>query len=103
MVYHIVYHYEKLGIDPKSKTIIFSDSLNVEKAVALQKVASPLMKVAFGIGTHLTNDVKGTTPANIVIKLVEINGIPVVKLSDTPGKAIGDPKAIEVAKWTFGL
>lgn len=102
-LHKIVYHYEKLGIDPKSKTIIFSDSLNVEKAVALQKIASPLMKVAFGIGTHLTNDINGTTPANIVIKLVEINRIPVVKLSDTPGKAIGDPRAIEVAKWTYGL
>ena len=102
-LHKIVAHYKKLGIDPKSKTIVFSDSLNVEKAIKLQKVASPLMKVAFGIGTHLTNDIPNTTPANIVIKLVEINGIPVVKLSDTPGKAIGDPRAIEVAKWTFGI
>jgi len=102
-LHKMVAHYEKLGIDPKSKTIVFSDSLNIKKAVALQKVASPLMKVAFGIGTHLTNDIPNTIPANIVIKLVEINGIPVVKLSDTPGKAIGDPKAIEVAKWTYGL
>ena len=59
--------------------------------------------MSFGIGTHLTNDVPSTIPANIVIKLIAIDGIPVIKLSDDPGKAIGDPKAINVAKWTFGI
>lgn len=98
-----VAHYKSLGIDPKSKSIIYSDSLNVGKAVLYQRASEPHIKCAFGIGTHLTNDVEGTVPANIVIKLVEIDGVPVVKLSDDPGKAIGDPKAIDVAKWTFGI
>jgi len=98
-----VAHYKSLGIDSKTKTIIYSDSLNVGKCAFYQRATAPSMKCAFGIGTHLTNDVPGTTPANIVIKLVEIDGIPVVKLSDDPGKAIGDPKAIDVAKWTFGI
>jgi nicotinate phosphoribosyltransferase len=96
-----VKHYRDLGIDPMSKTIIFSDSLNIDKACLYQRASEKHIKCAFGIGTNLTNDVPGTVPANIVIKLVEIDGIPVVKLSDDPGKAIGDPKAIDVAKWTF--
>jgi nicotinate phosphoribosyltransferase len=98
-----IYHYERLRIDPKSKTIVFSDSLDVDKCVELQKAFGDKIKLSFGIGTHLTNDVPGTTPTNIVIKLVGIDGIPVVKLSDDMRKAIGDPKALDVALWTFGL
>ena len=96
-----VQHYKNLGIDPMSKTIIFSDGLNVGKACLYQRASERHIKCAFGIGTHLTNDVRETTPANVVIKLVEIDGIPVVKLSDNPDKSIGDPKAIDVAEWTF--
>jgi nicotinate phosphoribosyltransferase len=73
----------------------------LEKAAFYRRCCGSRIKCAFGIGTNLTNDIPETTPANIVIKMVEINGIPVVKLSDDPGKAIGDPKAIDVAKWTF--
>jgi len=97
-----VAHYKSLGIDPKTKTIIYSDSLNVDKCAFYQRASAPNMKCSFGIGTYLTNDVPGTRPANIVIKLVEIDGIPVVKLSDDPGKAVGDPAAISNARWTFG-
>ena len=96
-------HYKAKRIDPTSKMIIFSDALNVAKCVEIKWQLTGKIGVSFGIGTHLTNDVPGTTPANIVIKLVEINDIPVVKLSDDPGKAIGDSKAIDVAKWTFGI
>lgn len=96
-------HYKSLGIDPKSKAVIFSDGLDVGKACLYQRATEPHMKCSFGIGTHLTNDIPGTVPANVVIKLVEIDGVPVVKLSDNPTKAIGDPKAIDVAKWTFGI
>jgi nicotinate phosphoribosyltransferase len=98
-----IYHYERLRIDPKSKTIVFSDSLDVDKCVELQKAFGDKIKLSFGIGTHLTNDVPGTTPTNIVIKLTGIDGIPVVKLSDDMRKAIGDPKALDIALWTFGL
>ena len=93
--------YELLRIDPRTKAIIFSDSLTVDKACYLQMACRDRMKSSYGIGTHLTNDIPGTTPANIVIKLVQIDDVSVVKLSDDPGKAIGDPKAIDVAKWTF--
>jgi len=99
----MINHYKWLRVDPMSKTIIFSDSLDVPKCISLQREFAQQTKVAFGIGTNLTNDVPGTISANIVIKLVEIDNVPVVKLSDDPKKAIGDPKAIDVAKWTFGI
>ena len=84
------------------------DSLNVEKAIKIKKYCGDAMKVVFGIGTHFSNDYnKASDPTqkspalNMVIKLFEINRIPCVKLSDTPGKASGDTDAIRVAKWTF--
>jgi nicotinate phosphoribosyltransferase len=95
--------YREMGIDPKTKTIIYSDSLTVGKCCLYQRATEKHFKCAFGVGTHLTNDVEGTTPANIVIKLVQIDDVPVVKLSDDPGKAIGDPAAVSNARWTFGL
>jgi len=92
--------YEKRGIDPKSKTILFSDGLNVDKALDIEAKAAGRIKVAFGIGTHLTNDFEDSPALNMVIKLTKCNGIPVVKLSDDQGKEIGDSDAIKVAKWT---
>jgi len=98
-------HYKKLGIDPKSKTIIFSDGLNVDKAIKIREAFTrdgrPLIKVAFGIGTNLTNDFPENPALNMVIKLRKINEISVIKLSDEPGKETGNPSAIKVAKWTF--
>lgn len=93
--------YKKLGIDPKSKTIVFSDSLNVDKAIAIQERFYGRIGVSFGIGTHFSNDIPDSQPLNIVIKLRSINNIDVVKLSDDPGKATGDRDALRVAMWTF--
>lgn len=97
----VIKHYESLGIDPKSKTVVFSDGLNVDKALLIQKTFEGRIKVSFGIGTHLTNDFD-TKALNMVIKLRSIDGIPVVKISDEPGKETGDERALEVAHWTFG-
>jgi len=97
----IITHYKGLGIDPKSKTIVFSDSLNVKKAIELNEYCKGRIKCSFGIGTHFTNDFKESKALNIVIKLYKANGKPVVKLSDDPGKAIGEPDAIRVMKWLF--
>ena len=97
----VIRHYESLNIDPLSKTIVFSDGLDVNEAIRIQKHFAGRIKTSFGIGTAITNDC-GARPLNIVIKLFEINGTPAVKLSDTPGKETGDPKAIEYAKWVFG-
>ncbi|MBD9484480.1 nicotinate phosphoribosyltransferase [Pseudomonas sp. PDM14] len=79
-------HYEKLGIDPMSKTLVFSDGLNLEKALRLYRALHGRINVSFGIGTNLTCDIPGVEPMNIVIKMTACNGQPVAKISDTPGK-----------------
>lgn len=80
-------HYKKLGIDPKTKTLLFSDSLNFEKATAIRQHFKDRTNVAFGIGTYLTNDLP-VPPLNIVFKMIECNGKPVAKLSNCSGKAM---------------
>lgn len=95
-------HYQKNGINPLFKYIIFSDGLNLKKVEEITKACKGRIGISFGIGTNLTNDV-GLKPMNIVMKLIaaqSINGdwIPTVKLSDEHGKYTGDPKMIELAK-----
>lgn len=80
-------HYQALHIDPHSKRLVFSDSLDISKAIALYRHFADRIQLGFGIGTHLTNDL-GVQPLNIVMKLVRCNGEPVVKLSDAPGKTL---------------
>ncbi|MEB6379067.1 nicotinate phosphoribosyltransferase [Leclercia adecarboxylata] len=86
-------HYQSLGIDPMSKVLVFSDNLDLPKAVALYRHFSSRVNLSFGIGTRLTCDIPQVKPLNIVIKLVECNGKPVAKLSDSPGKTICHDKA----------
>lgn len=95
-------HYERLGINPLHKTIIFSDGLNAEKVETITKYCKGKIGISFGIGTNLTNDV-GLRPMNIVMKLTEISSydIPwtgVVKLSDEGNKHTGKLRDIELAK-----
>jgi nicotinate phosphoribosyltransferase len=80
-------HYRKLRIDARTKRLVFSDGLNVKKALALYAHFADRVQCGFGIGTHLTNDV-GVPALNIVMKLVSCNGQPVAKLSDSPGKTL---------------
>lgn len=94
----IIAHYRKLGIDPKTKTLLFSDSLDFEKAQAIHDHFSGKAQVSFGIGTFLSNDTN-VEALNIVIKLQYVNGHPVAKISDTPGKAMcQDEKYLEYLK-----
>jgi len=86
-------HYQKLGIDPHSKVLVFSDNLDLKKAVDLYRHFSSRVNLGFGIGTRLTCNIPQMKPLNIVIKLVECNGKPVAKLSDSPGKTICHDKA----------
>ena len=86
-------HYQKLGIDPLTKVLVFSDNLDLTKAVDLYRHFSSRVNLSFGIGTRLTCDIPQVKPVNIVIKLVECNGKPVAKLSDSPGKTICHDKA----------
>ena len=97
----LVAFYESLGIDPHTKTAIFSDGLNIPKAIQLAERFEGRIRTIFGIGTDLTNDLGGKA-LQIVIKLVRLNGQPVVKLSDSPGKAItDDPSYLDYVQRTF--
>ena len=83
----MIAHYKRLGIDPKTKTLLFSDSLDFERADKLYRHFCKETNVAFGIGTYLSNDTD--VPAlNIVMKTTICNGMDVAKISDTPGKGM---------------
>jgi nicotinate phosphoribosyltransferase len=88
----LLQHYEHNRVDPHTKTLIFSDSLNVPLAIRLYQRFKDRTRVAFGIGTNLTNDL-GFMPLQIVIKMVRCNGQPVAKLSDAPHKTMCDDPA----------
>lgn len=102
--------YEELRINPKHKYIVFSDSLNVEKAVEIKKYCGERIGATFGIGTNLTNDVgNGIKGMNIVMKLFRCKMIAkqewqeCIKLSDVEGKHTGSKKEILLAQQTLGL
>lgn len=102
----IIDHYKKLGIDPTAKTIIFSDGLTTQKAIELNEYCKGKIRCSAGIGTFFTSDFKKQSVSqiksnamNMVIKMTMANGVPVVKLSDSPGKAIGDSKMVEIMKY----
>ncbi|GKS75440.1 nicotinate phosphoribosyltransferase [Acidovorax sp. SUPP950] len=82
-------HYARLRIDAHTKRLVFSDGLNVDKALSLHRHFSDRVQLGFGIGTQLTNDM-GVAPLNIVMKITHANGQPVAKLSDSPGKTLCD-------------
>ena len=82
-------HYVENRVDPKTKTLIFSDALTVPRTIELYRQFRGRCQLAFGIGTNLTNDL-GYEPLQIVIKMVRCNGQPVAKLSDTPSKNMCD-------------
>lgn len=83
----VIQHYKDLGIDPKTKTLLFSDSLDFDKAEQIYQYFKDKCKVSFGIGTYCSNDTSAL-PLNIVIKLQYVNGKPVAKLSDVEGKTM---------------
>ena len=83
----MIEHYWSLGIDPMTKTLLFSDSLDFHRASEIANHFVGRAKVAFGIGTWLSNDC-GVTPLNIVMKVTEANGGPVAKISDVEGKGM---------------
>ncbi|MGR3562704.1 MAG: nicotinate phosphoribosyltransferase [Heliomarina sp.] len=97
------------GEDPREKRVIFSDGLDVEKIIDLQKKFSGRVKASFGWGTLLTNDFRGLvkddalSPFSLVCKAVSANGRPTVKLSDNPEKAMGPKEEIERYKRVFGV
>ncbi|MBN2610030.1 MAG: nicotinate phosphoribosyltransferase [Bacteroidales bacterium] len=99
-------HYNSMRIDPKSKTIVYSDALDIEKVKEIKKFVNNRIHDVYGIGTYLTNDV-GVQPLNMVIKLYKVkpcgymNFIPAVKLSDVKGKHTGNEEEIELCLKTI--
>ena len=101
--------YRENRIDPASKTVVFSDSLNIDNVRQIKQHVAGRVHDTYGIGTCLTNDV-GATPLNMVIKLTHVKSAPdaknyfaAVKLSDFTSKNTGDENEIEICKLTLGL
>ncbi|MGM5631111.1 nicotinate phosphoribosyltransferase [Apibacter raozihei] len=100
--------YQEHRIDPTSKTIVYSDSLNLNEVKKIKEYVNGRIHDTYGIGTYLSNDV-GVKPLNMVIKLTHVKETPsdeylnAVKLSDVLGKNTGDEKEINLSKLTLGL
>ena len=96
-------HYVKNRVDPRTKTLIFSDGLTVPRTIELYQQFKGRCQLAFGIGTNLTNDL-GYEPLQIVIKMIRCNGQPVAKLSDTPSKNMcDDEKYLAYLRQVFSI
>ncbi|WP_448097340.1 nicotinate phosphoribosyltransferase [Luteibacter yeojuensis] len=100
----VLAHYESNRVDPRTKTLVFSDSLDIPRVMELYRHFAGRCLLSFGVGTNLTNDV-GPAPINIVIKMTRCNGQPVAKLSDSPGKSMGteDPDYIAYLRRVFDM
>ena len=103
----VIAHYQRMGIDPLTKSIIFSDGLNYDKVARIAGHCRHKIGMSFGIGTNLTNDA-GPEPMNIVIKMTQAfpqddEWTDVVKLSDEHGKYTGTPQMISLAKTILRL
>jgi nicotinate phosphoribosyltransferase len=99
----MIAHYRRNRVDPRTKTLIFSDQLSFPLAIAIARRFHGRARTAFGIGTNLTNDL-GYEPINIVVKMTECNGQPVAKVSDSPGKTVSkDAGYLRYLRQVFGL
>jgi nicotinate phosphoribosyltransferase len=93
--------YQRHGIDPHDKLLIFSDGLDLGTILKLADHFAGRIRISFGWGTNLTNDL-GFGALSLVIKAVEANGQRAVKLSDNLAKATGEPPDIARFKRIFG-
>jgi nicotinate phosphoribosyltransferase len=99
----MIAHYRRNRVDPRTKSLIFSDQLSFPLAIEIARRFHGRARTSFGIGTNLTNDL-GYEPINIVLKMTECNGQPVAKVSDAPGKTISkDPGYLAYLRQVFGL
>lgn len=97
-------HYRRLGIDPMSRQLVFSDGLDFAKALEIHRALAGRSNPSFGIGTRLTCDIPGVEPTNMVIKMISCNGEPVAKISDSPGKTMcRDEAFIAYLRHVFAL
>jgi len=104
--------YERLGINHRERTIVYSDSLDLDKTLALKKHCEEIgFTASFGIGTFFTNDFKSSSSKgkeksralNIVIKLASADGLPCIKISDDLMKNTGDRETVSRIKDLFEL
>ena len=99
----LIAHYRRNRVDPRTKTLIFSDQLSFPLAIEIARRFHGREATSFGIGTNLTNDL-GYEPLNIVIKMTECNGQPVAKVSDSPGKTVSkDAGYLAYLRQVYGL
>ena len=99
----MIAHYRRNRVDPRTKSLIFSDQLSVPLAIEIARRFHGRTRTSFGIGTNLTNDL-GYEPINIVIKMTECNGQPVAKVSDSPGKIVSkDERYLAYLRQVYGL
>ena len=99
----MIRHYQRHRVDPRTKSLIFSDQLSFPLAIEIARRFHGRVRTAFGVGTNLTNDL-GFAPLQIVIKMVQCNGQPVAKLSDEPGKTMAnDAGYLSYLRQVFGI
>ena len=104
----MIARYKELGVDPTTKTIVFSNALDFDKCQDIMEYCGSRIRCSFGIGTNLTNDT-GFKPANIVMKLISCQmnvNQPVygcVKLSDDKGKHTGEMREVKSCLSELGL
>lgn len=107
----IIDRYEELGIDPTTKTIVFSNALNFKKWLKISRYFKTKINTSAGIGTFLTCDpgIEDFIAPNIVMKLVCCRMSPkdpmedVIKISDDLGKHMGNHELFETAKQLLHL
>jgi nicotinate phosphoribosyltransferase len=105
---------ERRGQDPRTKRLIASDGLDVQTIVDLHRHFNGRIRFSAGWGTLLTNDFRGChprgaaeeadtfAPISLVCKLTSAEGVPCVKLSDNPNKALGPADLIARYRRVFG-
>lgn len=95
--------YHGYGIDPLTKTAVFSDGLNFPKIVKIHRAFAHKIRCSYGIGNNLMNDC-GIKPLQIVIKMTKCDGKPVAKISDSKGKQMcEDPEYLKYLASQFNI
>ena len=104
----IIAKYKSLGIDPATKQVVFSNGLNIDRAIEIHNYVDGRVKDSYGMGTFLTCDVENVKPMNIVVKLTRMRITEnrewhdCVKLSCDKGKTLGNPEKCAYLQMMIG-